>query len=150
MSRADKDYRGHRQRLRERFERSGREGLADYEFVELLLTLVLPRGDVKPLAKRLVENFENLRGILDAPIDQERTIRGIGTVTPVALQIVRAAADLYLQQKAEHKESFADPEALRRFWRMRIGAIPHEVFEVGYLDGSLTLDRSASTFEDRI
>lgn len=141
MRKGDNDYAGHRQRLRARFARSGLAGFADYEFVELLLTLVLPRGDAKPLAKQLIERFKNLRGILDAPLEEMRAIRGIGTVTPVALQIVRAAADLYLQQQAEQTESFADPEALRRFWRLRIGALPHEVFEVGYLDSSLRLLR---------
>lgn len=141
MTAAHSGYEGHRRRLRDRFEKGGIEGFSNYEFVELLLTLVLPRGDVKPLAKRLIERFKNLRGILDAPIEELREVRGIGTVTPVALQIVRAAADLYLQQQAEGTESFADPEALRRFWRLRIGALSHEVFEVAYLDSGLRLLR---------
>jgi DNA repair protein RadC len=36
-------YLAHRQRLRERFLRHGLEGFADYEVVELLLTLAIPR-----------------------------------------------------------------------------------------------------------
>ena len=43
-------YHGHRQRLRERFLKSGLAGFADYEVVELLLTLAIPRSDVKQLA----------------------------------------------------------------------------------------------------
>lgn len=109
--------------------------------MELLLTFALPRGDVKPLAKQLVNRFGNLRGILDAPLEELRSIRGMGLVTPIALQIIRAASHLYLQQEAEERESFSQPDALGRFWRMRIGALPHEVFEVGYLDSSLTLLR---------
>jgi DNA repair protein RadC len=67
------------------------------EVVELLLTLAIPRSDVKPPAKALVARFGNLRGILDAPIEELRCIPGIGSVTPVALQIIRAAATLYLR-----------------------------------------------------
>jgi len=59
---------GHRHRLRERFLKAGIDGLADYELVELLLTLAIPRSDVKQPAKALIEHFGNLRGILDAPI----------------------------------------------------------------------------------
>ena len=36
-------YHGHRERLRRRFLKNGRPGLADYEIVELLLTLAIPR-----------------------------------------------------------------------------------------------------------
>jgi len=87
-------YHGHRQRLRDRFLNSGLAGFADYEVVELLLTLAIPRSDVKQPAKALIARFGNLRGILDAPIHELRTVSGIGSVTPVALQIIKAAAVL--------------------------------------------------------
>lgn len=132
---------GHRQRLRERFQKSGLDGFADYEVVELLLTLAVPRSDVKQPAKALIARFGDLRGILDAPIEDLRAVPGIGNVTPVALRIIRAAATLYLQQSTEGRDSLADPERLGGFWRMRIGALPHEVFEVGYLDSGYRLLR---------
>lgn len=135
------DHVGHRQRLRERFEKTGLRGFADHEVVELLLTLAIPRGDVKPAAKALLGRFGNLRGILDASPEDLRAVRGLGTVAPVALKIVREAAALYLQQSVENQESLSDPEALRRFWRLRIGGLPTEVFEVGYLNSSLRLVR---------
>src|SRR5258708_2653386 len=130
----DPHYHGHRQRLRERFLKTGFEGFNDYEVIELLLTLAIPRSDVKPPAKDLVARFGNLRGILDAPLEELQEVRGIGTVTPIALRIIRAAATLYLQQTAEGVESMADPDRLAVFWRMRIGALRDEVFEVAYLD----------------
>jgi len=137
----DPHYTGHRRRLRERFEKSGLEGFAEYEFVELLLTLAIPRSDVKQPAKELIARFGNLRGIFDAPLSELRAVRGLGEVAPVALCIIRAAADLYLQQRAEQRESFANPEALHRFWRSKIGALQHEVFQVAYLDSAYTLLR---------
>jgi DNA repair protein RadC len=99
----DPSYTGHRRRLRERFEKSGLEGFADYEVVELLLTLAIPRSDVKQPAKELIVRFGNLRGILDAPLSELRAVRGLGEVAPVALRIIRAAADLYLRQRAEEE-----------------------------------------------
>ncbi|MBS1914420.1 MAG: DNA repair protein RadC [Bacteroidetes bacterium] len=132
---------GHRSRLRARFLKAGAQGLADYELVELLLTLAIPRGDVKGPAKALIARFGNLRGILDAPLEDLAAVKGLGTVAPVALRIVREAAALYLQGRAEAQESLADPDALAAFWRMRIGALRDEVFEVAYLDSTLRLLR---------
>jgi len=137
----DPHYHGHRQRLRERFIRSGFEGFNDYEVVELLLTLAIPRSDVKQPAKALIARFGNLRGILDAPLEELQEVKSIGSVTPVALRLLRAAAVLYLQQSAEGMECLADPERLSAFWRMRIGALRDEVFEVAYLDSGYRLLR---------
>jgi len=134
-------YHGHRQRLRERFVKSGLAGFADYEVVELLLSLAIPRGDVKEQAKALIARFGSLRGIMDAPLEQLQLVKGIGPVTPVALRIIREAANLYLQQSAEGHDSLIDPQALFSFWRARIGALPNEVFQVGYLDSSYRLLR---------
>lgn len=47
-------YHGHRQRLRERFLKSGLAGFGEHEVVKLLPTLAIPRSDVKPPAKELV------------------------------------------------------------------------------------------------
>ena len=139
MSAEDHGPAGHRQRLRERFLRSGLEGFADYEVVELLLTLAIPRGDVKPAAKALIARFGDLRGILDTPVEELRSVRGIGAVAPVALRIVRAAATLYLRQESAGRDTLADPSRLEEFWRMRLGGLRIEVFEVAYLDSAYRL-----------
>lgn len=143
MAESDREltHAGHRQRLRQRFLKTGLDGFADYEVVELILTLAVPRTDVKQPAKELIKRFGNLRGILDAPIEALRRVDGVGEVTPVALKIIRAAAPLYLQQSAEAVESLADSQRLAEFWRMRIGSLANEVFQVAYLDSGYRLLR---------
>lgn len=125
---------GHRGRLREKFQRSGLDGMLEYEVVELLLTLAIPRSDVKQAAKELVRRFGDLRGILDGPSDELRSVGGIGRVAPVALQIVRATAVRYLEQGAARQDLTLAREAIADAWRMRIGALRNEVFEVALLD----------------
>lgn len=134
-------YLGHRRRLRERFLKTGFAGFGDYEIVELLLTLAIPRSDVKKPAKALIVRFGNLRGILDASLEELQAVEGIGTVAPVALRIIREAGTLYLLQSAEGRDHLASREQLSDFWRMRIGALTHEVFEVAYLDSGYRLLR---------
>jgi DNA repair protein RadC len=134
-------YLGHRQRLRERFVKGGLSGFADHEVVELLLTLAIPRYDVKKPAKALLAKFGSVRGILDASLHDLQSIKGMGVVTPVALRLIREVANLYLQQSAEESFSFAEPDALVRFWRAKIGSQPNEVFQVAYLDTGYRLLR---------
>jgi DNA repair protein RadC len=149
MSEGDPHYLGHRQRLRERFLKSGLDGFADYETVELLLTLAIPRLDVKEPAKELVARFGNLSGILDAPIEDLQAVKGIGSVTPVALKIIKAAATVYMQQISEGKDSVAESVRLADFWRMRLGTLQNEVFQVAYLDSGYRLLRDGvATLEE--
>ncbi|OGT34792.1 MAG: hypothetical protein A2W28_10950 [Gammaproteobacteria bacterium RBG_16_51_14] len=101
------------------------------------MTLAIPRADVKKPAKDLIKRFNNLRGILDAKIEELQEVEGIGSVTPVALKIIRATATLYLQQSSENRCNANEHETLVAFWRMKIGALSNEVFEVGYLGSDL-------------
>jgi DNA repair protein RadC len=48
---------GHRSRLCERLLDNGPDGFHDYELIEYLLALTIPRVHTKPLAKRLLDNF---------------------------------------------------------------------------------------------
>ena len=127
-------YHRHRQRLRARFLKSGLESFPDYEAVELLLTLAIPRKDVKVPAKLAIERFGSLRGVLDAPLEELQKIPGIGEVAPVALRVIRETANRYLQQKSQETFSLANQEVLFDYCRSALGALPHEVFKVIYLD----------------
>ena len=135
-------YHGHRKRLRERFGKHGLSGFAEHEVMELLLTLSIPRSDVKRPAKALLERFGSLRGVLDAPLAELRSVAGIGEVAATGLHLVREAATLYLQEGSEGAEVLKDAAKLSDFWRMRIGALKHEVFAVAYLDSGCRLLRN--------
>lgn len=130
---------GHRSRLRQRFLQAGFNGFADHEKIELILTLCIPRRDVKPAAKLLLHKFGTLRGILDASPKELQTIEGIGSVAPVALKIIKETATVYLQEESEEKPLLNGVDKLIEFWRMRLGGLKHEVFEVGFLDNQYYL-----------
>jgi DNA repair protein RadC len=85
-------YVGHRQRLRERFLTAGPDALQDYELLELLLFSALPRQDVKPLAKQLLSQFKNLKGVIHASDEELR--RAELSDSPIALLRAIAAAHL--------------------------------------------------------
>lgn len=85
-------YHGHRQRLRERFMATDGEGMPDYELLELVLAIAIPRSDVKPLAKALLAEFGSFNGVITAGPEALGRIKGMGDVSVAALKVVRAAA----------------------------------------------------------
>lgn len=86
------DYLGHRSRLKERFLKAGPEAFADYELLELLLFLAIPRRDVRSLAKALLKRFGGFAAVVDAPADRLKEIDGVGDGVIVALRTARASA----------------------------------------------------------
>ena len=69
---------GHRKRFRERLRRGGHTALNDYELLELILFRALLRRDVKPLARDLLDRFDDLSGLLSAAKAQLLQVTGIG------------------------------------------------------------------------
>lgn len=61
------DNSGHRERLKKRFMLGGGRDFPDYEMLELLLTLSIPRRDVKQIAKQLLAKFGSFAGVINAP-----------------------------------------------------------------------------------
>lgn len=63
-----KNYKtGHRERLRNRFNESGIDSLAEHEILELILFYGIPRVDTKPIAYKLIDIFGSLKAVLSAP-----------------------------------------------------------------------------------
>ncbi|MGE4166344.1 MAG: hypothetical protein AB7E67_10210, partial [Xanthobacteraceae bacterium] len=67
LAEAPPHYYGHRERLRTRFRDAGADSVSDYELLELLLFRAMPRRDVKPLAKALIEKFGSFAEVIAAP-----------------------------------------------------------------------------------
>lgn len=83
------DYLGHRERLRRRFLLGGGRDMPDYELLELLLTIAIPRRDVKPLAKELIRKFGSFAEVVNAPLEELMLVKGVKENTAAVLRIVR-------------------------------------------------------------
>jgi DNA repair protein RadC len=88
---------GHRDRLRERFIKNGAAALQDYELLELILFMAIPRRDVKPLAKGLIAHFGNLPAVFNAPIDQLAQFKGLTETSAIALKIIQTASTVLVR-----------------------------------------------------
>jgi len=106
------DHRGgHRARLRQRLLDAGASGFHDYELVEYLLTLTIPRVDTKPLAKRLIDNFGGIGPLLSASADTLRR-EGLTDPTIAALKIAEATALRLLETRIEGQPVLSSWDAL--------------------------------------
>ena len=83
---------GHRSRMRERLLQGGPAALPDYEILEMLLFLGIPRRDTKPLAKGLINQFGSLAAVLGADPRWLRRTTALGMDSIAALNLVSAAA----------------------------------------------------------
>jgi DNA repair protein RadC len=92
-------FHGHRERLREKLATRGPGALEDYELLELVLFRALPRGDVKPLAKRLIKAFGDFNHALSAPVERLCEVEGVGEAVARELKVVEAAAHRLAQAK---------------------------------------------------
>jgi DNA repair protein RadC len=93
-------YHGHRKRLRARFRQAGAQGLAEYELLELVLFRALPRRDVKPIAKKLLEKFGSFAEVISAPPARLAEVAGLGEEAITDLKIVQAAANALARRLA--------------------------------------------------
>ena len=127
-------YLGHRQRLRERFLESGGEGMPDYEILEMLLFSSKPRGDVKPLAKQLIQEFGSLAAVLSTSRNDLVKINGIGESAIAAIKLAHVAATRLLQANLPEKPILQSWKALLDYCRATMGYNKTEQFRIFFLD----------------
>ena len=125
---------GHRQRLRDKFLRSGFAGFHDYEILELLLTLGTPRKDCKPMAKALLERFKTFQGVMDASPGELTRIKGIGPRNLFGLKLAKAVSERYVEERMRSGDFIKNAVDLLRFLSLTIRDKGREAFRVIYLD----------------
>ncbi len=131
---------GHRERLRARYLRSGIESFADYEVVEMALMMFIPRVDVKPIAKNLIERFGNLRGILDASREELLQINGLGETSATSLKLIKDLITIYhANELRTGADAITTISKLIKFFKSKIASEQNEVLEMLCFDAKLKI-----------
>ena len=126
--------RDHRERLRQRFLQGGAAALPDYELLELVLFRAIPRQDVKPLARQLLERFGDFNHVLSAGLCQLSQVPGVGDAVICELKIVEAAAHRLSQSNVIRRPVVSGWDVLVAYCRTTMAHRETEQFRVLYLD----------------
>ena len=126
---------GHREKMRQRFLKSGLDAFADHEALELLLYYAIPRRDTNPIAHALMERYGSLSAVLAAPVEDLKKVEGVGESAAILLKL---APQLYRKAKMSDAEQETILSSVERVGAYLLDRFAGEKNEVVY---QLCLDR---------
>lgn len=127
-------YIGHRKRLKERFLKGGQGAIADYELIELLLFLAVPRRDVKPMAKALLERFDSFAEVISAEPARLKEVSGVSDNVVIAFKMIREGALKLSQEQILGKPVVSSWQALLDYCRASMAFHNKEQFRILFLN----------------
>lgn len=127
-------FHGHRDRLRARFRSAGAQALADYELLELVLFRAVPRRDVKPLAKALVDRFGSFAEVVAAPVQLLAEVPGVKDAIITELKVVEAAAQRLAKGQVKRRPALSSWSAVIDYCRTAMAYADREQVRVLFLD----------------
>lgn len=127
---------GHRERLKQKLL-DGK--LTSYEKLELLLTYAIPRRDVRPLARLLIQKFGGVYFVLCAPYEELITVPGIGRSAAILIKLFHELSLVSYQERAESDMYLSDDKFIQDYCRALVSGKTVEEFHVLYLDGNSRL-----------
>ena len=126
---------GHRGRMLQIYLKNGADGFSDVQLLEFLLGYCLPRGDVNPLAHRLLDELGGLHKVFGAPIELLTRVKGVNPRTAAFLQIIPALWNRCEQSKICAEQTIRSVQDAGRYLLSKIGAYREERAFLMSLDG---------------
>ena len=139
QGRAPSYIRDHRARLRDRFMTGGAAAMPDYELLELVLFRAIPRQDVKPLARLLIDTFGGFNQVVSATPERLAQVKGVGASVIAELKIVEAAAHRLARARMLDRPVISSWDALLEYCQTTMAHRETEAFRVLFLDRKNTL-----------
>jgi DNA repair protein RadC len=130
---------GHRARLKERILKATQGNIADYELLESILHLSIPRRDTKPLAKELIAYYGSFGKVIYASEDSLSQFKGIGNSTLAVFRIIQESVSRLTKEEIINKPIISCWKSLLDYCRSTMGHSSNEQFRVLYLDNNNAL-----------
>jgi len=128
-------YWGHRKRLRDRLLAGEVDALPDYELLELLLFYWNKRADTKPLAKQLLDRFDqSLPSVLNARPEQLEGFEGIDRRALALFKAIRLLAARMVKEELSERPVLDTWDRLIAYLRASMAHAMVEQFRVLFLD----------------
>ncbi|NAZ18031.1 hypothetical protein GT020_18575, partial [Glutamicibacter soli] len=105
-----------------------------YEVLELLLFRAIPRQDVKPLARRLIQHFGDFNRVISAMPSRLQDVTGVGPAVITEFKIVEAAAQRLARARVMNRPVLSGWQALLDYCHTAMAHAETEQFRTLYLD----------------
>jgi len=125
---------GHRDRMRQRLLAAGPDALQDYELLEMVLFLAVPRKDTKAISRALLGRFGSFANAVAAPAHELLRIEGIAEAGAAALKTIQAAALRLARAEVQDRPLLNSWDRLIDYLTMALAREPVEHVRVLYLD----------------
>ncbi len=132
--RAKPHYHEHRNRLRARFAGDLGASMPDYELLELVLCGVIPRRDVKPIAKALIARFGSFGDVIAADPKALAAVEGMGDASAIQLKAIQQAAIRLLRHEAAEGHVLSSWDAVVDYCKAAMSREKVEQFRLLFLD----------------
>jgi DNA repair protein RadC len=94
--------------LRQRFMREGLKGLRDEDKLNLILGYTSSgRRDLSSVSSALIDRFGDLRGVLQAGIEEIKEIRGITPSSALFIRLLGEVSKIYLKERIIGENAFS-------------------------------------------
>jgi DNA repair protein RadC len=141
---------GHRGRMRQRLLEGGADGFLDYELLEYVLGLAIPRRDTKQLAKRLIAEFGSFSSVISAQPAELARVPGLGEHSISAIKFVHAASVRLLKEAIVNRPVLDSWTAVIDYLHSDMAHGLTERFRVLFLNSRNILIRDEVLFEGTI
>lgn len=125
---------GHRQRVRTRLLESKKGTMPDFEILEIILFSASPRKDVRPLAKKLINDFGSLAKVLNASKSELLNISGVNESVIANIRAIQEASERLLKEDMMAKPILQSWKSLIDYCRASMGHLKNEQFRILFLD----------------
>ena len=125
---------GHRDRMWQKLLTVGPDALLDHELLEMVLYMADRRADTKPLAKELLARFGSFAGVIAAPPQELKQIKGLKDAKAGALKLAHAAALRLSQAELREAPLLNNWPRLEAYLTAAMAREPIEQFRVLFLD----------------
>lgn len=122
---------GHRERLRQKFDAGN---ASDADEMELLLTYVIQRRDVRVPSRKLIEKFETAYNAMLANPDELKSMPGVGDGVVTFFKLLRSIVLKGYKKLNQEQSLYANDAALQNYCRIQLANKPTEEMHVMYLD----------------
>jgi DNA repair protein RadC len=127
-------------RPREKLLKMGSHTLTDAELLAIMLGTGLPGQNVLQLAQAMLDNFEGLAGLLQATPGELQAVKGLGgSARRAQLLAILELSRRVLLQKMRKRDLLNNPDNVKQFLQLQMGAYSQEVFAVILMDAQYRL-----------